>query len=218
MRPTAVIDRLLKERDLLTHPFYTAWSRGEVPMDTLRGYAQQYYHFEANFPRYVAGTYARLESPGTRRLLLENLVDEEGRPPTHPELWADFARALGAPARPTRFAAPSLLTRRLLSTDERFTIRGTAPGGLGALYAYEAQFPRVAAEKSRGLREHYGLTAPAAHEFFRVHTLADVAHSAAERKALRATADASPSAGRAAVEGARASLAAWWGFLDQFTG
>ncbi len=218
MRPTATIDRLLRERDLLTHPFYTAWSRGEVPLETLRSYAQQYYHFEANFPRYVAGTYARLTTPEVRRTLLENLVDEEGRNPTHPELWVRFARALGAPALPSRFETPSLLTQRLLSTYERFTLRGSASAGLGALYAYEAQFPRVAAEKSRGLREHYGLTSRAAHEFFRVHTVADVAHSAAERKALAEAARKDPVAARDSVAGARASLHAWWRFLDQFTG
>jgi pyrroloquinoline-quinone synthase len=216
MRPTTVIDRLLKERDLLTHPFYTAWSKGEVPLATLRRYAQQYYHFEANFPRYVAGTYARLTDPAGRRLLLDNLVDEEGRSPTHPELWMDFARALGAPRRSDRFRQPSLLTQRLLSTYERFTLRGTAPAGLGALYAYEAQFPRVAAEKSRGLRQHYGLTDPAAHEFFRVHTVADVEHSAAERRAIDRAVARSPRAGRDAIEGATASLGAWWRFLDQF--
>lgn len=216
MRPTAIIDRLLRERALLTHPFYTAWSRGEVSLPTLRAYAQQYYHFEANFPRYVAGTYARLEAPEARRPLLENLVDEEGRSPTHPELWANFARELGAPARPSHYSTPSLLTQRLLATYERFTLRGSAAGGLGALYAYEAQFPKVAAEKSRGLRQHYGLTSRAAHEFFRVHTMADVAHAAAERRALAATTAASPAAGREAVRGARGSLDAWWRFLDQF--
>ena len=200
----------------MTHPFYTAWTKGEVPLDTLRSYAQQYYHFESNFPRYVAGTYARLEEPAARRLLLENLIDEEGRHPTHPELWMDFARALGAPRRPESFARPSLLTQRLLSTYERFTLRGSAAGGLGALYAYEAQFAKVAAEKSRGLREQYGITGRSAHEFFRVHTLADVAHSSAERRLLSREAEKTPETRRESVRGAKASLDSWWRFLDQF--
>lgn len=216
MRATDAIDRMLRERQLLTHPFYTAWTRGEVPLPTLREYAQQYYHFEANFPRFVAGTYAHLEDPRARRQLLQNLVDEEGNPPTHPELWMRFARGLGAPRRPEAFHQPSLLTRRLLSTYERFTLRGSAASGLGALYAYEAQFPRIAAEKSRGLRAHYGLTAPSVHEFFRVHTVADVAHSAAERRVLAEAAGRSATAARESISGARASLDAWWRFLDQF--
>ena len=49
------IDAKIQRRHLLQHPFYTAWSKGELPMETLQEYAGQYYHFESNFPRYVAG-------------------------------------------------------------------------------------------------------------------------------------------------------------------
>jgi pyrroloquinoline-quinone synthase len=207
------LDRLVRQRHLLRHPFYTAWSRGELPIETLQEYARQYYHFEVNFPRYVAGAYARVTDPRGRRVLLENLIDEEGRSPTHPELWLDFARAIGARPPPLRPAGP---TRHLLSVYERHALRGDAAGALGALYAYESQFPEVAAEKSRGLRAHYGIRSRAAHEFFRVHTFADVEHSAAERRLLRGLLRASPRSGREAERGLRDSLEAWWGFLDGF--
>jgi pyrroloquinoline-quinone synthase len=207
------LDQLVRRRHLLRHPFYTAWSRGELPIETLREYAGQYYHFEVNFPRFVAGAYARVTDPASRRVLLENLVDEEGRSPTHPELWLDFARAIGAPRTLPRPAGP---TRRLLSAYERHALGGSAPAALGALYAYESQFPEVAAEKSRGLRTHYGIRSKAAHEFFRVHTFADVEHSAAERRLLRDLLRSSPTAGRAAEKGLRDSLEAWWAFLDGF--
>jgi pyrroloquinoline-quinone synthase len=207
------LDALVRRRHLLTHPFYTAWSRGELSLDTLREYARQYYHFEVNFPRYVAGAYAQLTDPAGRKVLLETLVDEEGRSPTHPELWLDFARAIGARPPPQRPAGP---TRRLLSTYDRHAFGRGAPAALGALYAYESQFPEVAAEKSRGLRMHYGIRAKPAHEFFRVHTLADVEHSAAERRLLQRFLRTNPAEGRAAERGLRDSLNAWWGFLDGF--
>jgi pyrroloquinoline-quinone synthase len=207
------LDRLVQRRHLLHHPFYTAWSIGELPIETLREYAGQYYHFEVNFPRYVAGAYARIASPRQRRVLLDNLVDEEGRSPTHPELWRDFARAIGARAPPARPAGP---TRRLLDVYERHALGGSAPAALGALYAYESQFPEIAAEKSRGLRANYGIRSKAAHEFFRVHTFADVEHSAAERELLRSYISGNPTAGREAERGLRDSLEAWWGFLDGF--
>lgn len=207
------LDRLVRERHLLRHPFYTAWSNGELPIETLREYAGQYYHFEVNFPRFVAGAYSRITNPLRRRVLLENLVDEEGRSPTHPELWLDFARAIGAGRPPAR---PSRPTRRLLEAYERHALAGSAPAALGALYAYETQFPEVAAEKSRGLRAHYGVRSRAAHEFFRVHTFADVEHSAAERGLLREYLAGGPKAGRDAERGLRDSLDAWWGFLDGF--
>jgi len=207
------LDRRVRQRHLLRHPFYAAWSRGELPLATLQEYARQYYHFEVNFPRYVAGAYARVTNPRSRRFLLENLIDEEGRSPTHPELWLDFARAIGARTPPPRPAGP---TRRLLSVYERHALRGEAAGALGALYAYESQFPEVAAEKSRGLRANYGIRSKAAHEFFRVHTFADVEHSAAERRLLRDLLRTNPRAGPEAERGLRDSLEAWWSFLDGF--
>jgi pyrroloquinoline-quinone synthase len=207
------LDQLIRRRHLLQHPFYTAWSKGDLPIETLREYAGQYYHFEVNFPRYVAGAYSRIERPEDRRVLLENLVDEEGRSPTHPELWLDFARAIGARPPPPR---PSLPTRRLLAAYSRHALEGSAPAALGALYAYESQFPAVAAEKSRGLRAHYGIRSKSAHEFFRVHTFADVEHSAAERRLLTSYLRSGAAARRDAERGVRDSLEAWWGFLDGF--
>src|SRR5438552_18872526 len=40
--------------DLLSHPFYKAWSAGELSRDDLREYACQYYHHVAAFPTYLA--------------------------------------------------------------------------------------------------------------------------------------------------------------------
>ena len=208
------LDRLVARRHLLKHPFYTAWSEGSLPLETLRDYAVEYDHFESNFPRFVGAAYARLPRPTDRRVLLENLMDEEGRSPTHPELWADFARSIGV-RRLGR--APRPATTGLLRTYEKHTVEGTAASALGALYAYESQFPEVAREKSRGLRAHYGIRSRGAHEFFRVHSFADVAHSAAERAVLARLLRTDGNAGREAERGLRASLDAWWQFLDAFT-
>ncbi|MCI4343343.1 MAG: iron-containing redox enzyme family protein [Thermoplasmata archaeon] len=211
------IDAAIERRHLLKHPFYTAWSKGELPMETLREYAGQYFHFEANFPRYVAGAYARLQRPEDRRVLLENLTDEEGRSPTHPELWVDFARAVGARWNARRPPPPRPGALGLCRTYEALTMgRGSPAQALGALYAYERQFPAVAAEKSRGLRANYGLTSTPAHEFFRVHTTADVAHSAAERKILAHELRTEAPGDGGATEAVEKTLGAWWSFLDSF--
>ncbi len=211
----ATIDLLLRERHLLKHPFYLAWSRGELPIDTLRAYAGQYYHFESNFPRYVAAAYSQLRIPAERRVLLDNLVDEEGRDPTHPELWLDFAQGLGLSRRAARTARPTGPTRELLSTYERLTSAGPA-SALAALYSYESIFPEIAAEKSRGIRAMYGVRDPRAHEFFRVHTGADVDHSRAERRVLEAELGRSAPSRGVAMRAAKDAIGAWWSFLDGF--
>jgi pyrroloquinoline-quinone synthase len=210
------IDALVRRRHLLQHPFYRAWSEGRLDREILREYAEQYYWFESNFPRYVAATYARLASAADRRELLDNLVDEEGRSPTHPELWLDFLRSLHGPTRADRIRPPTAATRRLLRTYEREAFSTSPARGLGVLYAYEKQFPEVAAEKSRGLRAFYGIRSRGAHEFFRVHATADVAHSASERALLGRVLRGSPSAPREARAAVAAGLDAWWSFLDSF--
>jgi pyrroloquinoline-quinone synthase len=216
MMTVAHLDHLIRERHLLKHPFYVAWTHGDVTASTLRSYAGQYYQFESNFPRYVAATYAHLDNPASRQVLLENLIDEEGRSPTHPQLWVDFGRGLGMSAKAVRGSAPSSATRGLLHTYERHTLKGSAASGLGALYAYESIFPEVAAEKSRGLREQYGILDPASHEFFRVHTEADKEHAAAERRLLVEETARSHQAARQAELATRGTIAAWWAFLDSF--
>jgi pyrroloquinoline-quinone synthase len=213
--PVAPIDRLLRERHLLKHPFYVAWSKGELSRETLQRYAGQYYHFESNFPRYVGAAYALLRDAGERRVLLENLFDEEGRDPTHPELWLDFAEGIGLPRPAARTARAARPTRDLLDAYQRLTAADPA-SALAALYSYESIFPEIAAEKSRGLRAFYGIEAPAAHEFFRVHTGADVEHSAAERRLLERHLASAGAARARALRSARTAIDAWWSFLDGF--
>jgi pyrroloquinoline-quinone synthase len=211
------LEAIIRERHLLKHPFYVAWSMGEVERSTLQAYAGQYYQFERNFPRYVAGAYGRVEDPAGRRTLLENLVDEEGRDPTHPELWLRFAEAIGTSRTAVTRAQLRPETRALLTNYERYTLHGTAPEALSALYAYESIFPEVAAEKARGLRAYYGVKAARGLEFFRVHTEADVAHSRAERALLVRELKGHPTAMREAERATAATVGAWWRFLDAFT-
>ena len=44
------LDAIIDERSLLKHPFYQAWTAGTLPLESLREYAKQYFHFEAAFP------------------------------------------------------------------------------------------------------------------------------------------------------------------------
>lgn len=211
------IEAIIRERHLLKHPFYVAWSMGEVERSTLQAYAGQYYQFERNFPRYVAGAYGRIENPQARRTLLDNLVDEEGRDPTHPELWLRFGEAIGSSRRAVTKAKVRPETAALLANYERWTLEGNAPQALSALYAYESIFPEVAAEKARGLRAYYGVRAARGLEFFRVHTEADVEHSRAERAILASEIAKNPRGLKDAERATRATVGAWWKFLDSFT-
>src|SRR5256885_1737768 len=43
----------IARHDLLTHPFYQAWAKGELTREHLRNYAMQYFHHVAAFPDYL---------------------------------------------------------------------------------------------------------------------------------------------------------------------
>ncbi len=64
--------------DLLSHPFYRAWSAGELTRDDLREYARNYYHHVEAFPCYLAELALRLEEGELRRAVLANMCDEKG--------------------------------------------------------------------------------------------------------------------------------------------
>ena len=89
------IDNDIAAKHLLKHPFYLAWTRGELSKQALADYARQYYHHVAAFPTYLSSVHADCDDQDTRKQLLNNLIDEEAGSPNHPELWLRFAQGLG---------------------------------------------------------------------------------------------------------------------------
>ena len=71
------LDAIVAERSLLKHPFYQAWTAGTLPIENLRDYAKQYFHFEAALPTFLSAIHTRMEPGASRQSVLENLWDEE---------------------------------------------------------------------------------------------------------------------------------------------
>src|SRR5260370_36323185 len=72
--------------DLLCHPFYQAWSAGDLSREDLRQYARHYYHHVKAFPTHLAELSIRLEESEMRRAVLATLAAEKGRvAPADPE-------------------------------------------------------------------------------------------------------------------------------------
>ena len=209
----ATLDAMVAERSLLKHPFYQAWSAGELSLERLRNYAAQYYPHVHAFPRYLSALHSRCEDLETRQALLDNLIDEEQGPENHPELWLRFAEGLGASRDRVLAAPPSPATRKLVETFTRLAREGPIPSGLAALYAYEAQIPAVATTKIDGLKRFYGITDDRSLRFFTVHQQADVFHAETTARLLERHAGAAEQA-RHAFEAADAALDALWEMLD----
>jgi pyrroloquinoline-quinone synthase len=212
-RTSSLIDTKVATRGMLKHPFYQAWTEGRLPLDALRAYARQYFHHVEAFPRAVSAVHSACPDRDGRRMLAENLAEEEGieaGKQDHATLWLMFACGLGESEDGVRAQALNPETGALIDTFRRLSRRSYA-SGLGALYAYESQFPGVAKAKIEGLIDRYGIEDEPTLRFFRVHETADVEHSSV----CRALLDRLPEAQRAEAVAAGEELAgALWNFLS----
>jgi len=210
---SAAIDAAVSRRAMLSHPFYQAWTEGRLPLDTLRAYARQYFHHVEAFPRAVSAVHSACPDRDGRFMLAENLAEEEGLgagKDDHATLWMMFAEGLGETEDGVRAETLNPETQALIDTFRNLSRRSYA-AGLGALYAYESQFPDVAKAKIEGLVARYGIDQEATLAFFRVHEQADVEHSAVCRDLL----DRLPEGERAEAVAAGEELAgALWNFLS----
>jgi pyrroloquinoline-quinone synthase len=184
--PLETIDQQVSAKHLLTHPFYLAWTRGELSKAALADYAQQYYHHVAAFPTYLSAVHAHCDDQPTRRELLKNLIDEEAGSPNHPELWLKFAKGLGVTHDQVQQSEKQPETKNLIETFRSVCREQSTAEGLAALYAYESQIPAVCESKIDGLKKHYGFTDSEHYRYFSVHLEADREHAAAERSMLSA--------------------------------
>jgi pyrroloquinoline-quinone synthase len=207
------IDSEVAKRAMLSHPFYQAWTEGRLSLDTLRAYARQYFHHVEAFPRAVSAVHTACPDRDGRRMLAENLAEEEGieaGKQDHASLWLMFACGLGESEEGVRSQQLNPETRALIDTFRRLS-RQSYAAGIGALYAYESQFPGVATAKIEGLVDRYGISDEETLRFFRVHATADVEHSSVCRELL----DRLPEGEKAEAIAAGEELAgALWNFLS----
>jgi len=166
------------EPKLLSHPWYRKWECGELSVDSLRVYAGEYYWQVANFPRYLSRLHSQTEDLRERQVILGNLLDEENQDSPHPELWLDFAEALGLDRKAVQSHEAGPAVRELIAEFQSL-VASSREEGLGAILAYESQVPEVAKFKAQALRHHYfqGSDIAKGTQFFAVHQEADVWHT-----------------------------------------
>jgi pyrroloquinoline-quinone synthase len=214
----SLLDERIHQYDLLGHPFYKAWSAGELTRDDLREYAEDYYaHVEA-FPGYLAQLGVRLEEGELRRAVLANMTGEKGGEDSfgepersHSELWLDFVEGVGGSRVPKR--RPVGEVRKLISWFHRVASEGTPEEALAAFYTYESQVPRLAQEKDRVLRELYGADEKT-RGYFTLHATADVLHAQVWRTQLEKRVKANPETAKKALAAAESAAKALWTVLD----
>lgn len=208
MRLSQELKAIIDERHLLKHPFYKAWSEGQLSKDTLRSYAGQYFRQVSSFPRFLSSVHSHCPEISARKVLLQNLVDEEIHGTDHPELWMQFAEGLGATRHEVLNETELPETAAMVNKFEELASRDWKDG-LCALFAYEAQVPAVSKSKVEGLEKFYGVSDERTLEFFKAHMKYDVEHSDAVAALIDAHAEP-----EAAKKATREAADALWGFLD----
>jgi pyrroloquinoline-quinone synthase len=176
--------------NVLRHPFYTRWERGELTRTELAFYAGEYRH----------AVVALAEQAGAAGS--EHAAEES----EHIALWDDFAHELGAD-----------LDRE--PRPETLACVGSWTGGedrlerLAVLYAVESAQPDISRTKLAGLVAHYGVDAdgPAA-AYFTLHAERDAEHAEESSRALAA--EATEADVERVVAAAEAALRGNWRLLD----
>ncbi|MBA3365553.1 MAG: iron-containing redox enzyme family protein [Actinobacteria bacterium] len=189
-----------REWNVLTHPFYTRWERGELEPAELGFYAGQYRHAVCALAD--AATAAREGADGA---LQHELAEHAAEERMHVELWDDFTRAVGgeidSPARPETAECVSSWTAG------RDTLES-----LAVLHAIESAQPEISGTKLRGLVEHYGLEEGPATAYFALHAERDHAHAAHSRAVLEQRATDEDT--ERLVDAAERALRGNWRLLD----
>jgi pyrroloquinoline-quinone synthase len=185
MNVIAAIDAARERWNVLEHPFYVRWERGELTQEELARYAGEYRHAVVGLARSArtAGLHAEEEA-------------------SHIALWDDFASALGDGAGDEPLPETRCCASAWAAADDEL-------GAAAILYAIESGQPAISATKLRGLVEHYGFSkgSPGT-AYFEVHSELDHEHAAEARSRLEGSDDAR------LVGLAESALAGNWALLD----
>jgi pyrroloquinoline quinone (PQQ) biosynthesis protein C len=209
--------RAAQQAPMETHPFVRGVVDGSVSPQIVRNYATRVASLAAAFPRRIAAVLSICPHPEVRRVLLGNLLEEEGVVGIGPEhgitidearrhvtMAQRFARAAGGgealprPATGTRWFDDAIAAGEWLGAFAYFAI------------GFEANVPATFRLLTQGLVEHYGYS-PDELVFLTEHFTADERHGI-ESASLIARVATSAEERESALEGARHGGMAWWLF------
>ena len=206
-------DQDIAKYDLLKHPFYRAWSAGELTKEDLKFYAEQYFHQVSQFPTYLTSLHSRLPEGAMRRDVLANAYEEECDGIAHSDLWLRFTEGMGGGRLNPDEKTPIPEVSDLVKTFRALSKEAPVASAFGALFAYESQVPKIAAEKRNGLKRHYGADDRTC-SYFTLHEKADIHHASVWRKIISALVEQDDRHAAEAFEGISRAARALWSALD----
>lgn len=174
------IDSEVEKRSLLKHAFYQMWSEGKLTVDHLQGYSKEYFQLVKAVPGFVESIASAAADPALKVDIANNAREEA----EHIEPWVRFATALGVSRDDLAGhegaekinEAMALLQKLMGSSFEE---------AVAAMYAYEAELPKISRSKIDGLKKFYGMDSEDATKYFEIHEEADVRHAQVWREVLQ---------------------------------
>jgi pyrroloquinoline-quinone synthase len=171
------IDEMIETRSLLKHPFYQMWSDGKLSQDTLAGYSKEYFQLVKAVPSFMTPIIEQAPDSAISELIANQQEESD-----HVKLWIDFAGEIGVSE--DELIQYTGLTKTRKAVSDLNELMNTYEGGACAMYAFEKEIPKISQTKLDGLAKFYGITGDEATEYFKLHTEADIRHSASWRTIL----------------------------------
>ncbi len=171
------IDEMIETRSLLKHPFYQMWSDGKLSQDTLAGYSKEYFQLVKAVPSFMTPIIEKAPDSAISELIANQQEESD-----HVQLWIDFAGEIGVSE--GELIQYTGLTKTRKAVSDLNELMNTYEGGACAMYAFEKEIPKISQTKLDGLAKFYGITDDEATEYFKLHTEADIRHSALWRTIL----------------------------------
>jgi len=171
------IDEMIQERSLLKHPFYEMWSDGKLTQDSLAGYSKEYFQLVKAVPKFMTPIIEQAPKSVVKELVYNQQEESE-----HIQPWIKFSGALGISSQELEQYDGLEKTQQAVSQLD--SLMSDYDGGSCAMYAFEKEIPKISQTKLEGLAEFYGLTTEDATKYFKLHTEADIRHTAAWRNIL----------------------------------
>ena len=171
------IDQIIEERSLLKHPFYEMWSDGKLTQESLAGYSKEYFQLVKAVPEFMTPIIEK--APNS---VITELTENQQEESDHIKPWISFAGELGISEDEL---IPYLgLDKTKKAVSDLAELMNTFDGGSCAMYAFEKEIPKISQTKLDGLSEFYQIRSDNATEYFKLHTEADIRHTASWRNIL----------------------------------
>jgi pyrroloquinoline-quinone synthase len=187
----ADLQNTLQQRHPKLHPIRQLLLSGRLTKEQLQWWAKNQFHEFRNIHRFFGIRYQKCPVPELRRLLLENMVEEEGenlfggKYPSHRELWVQFAGGLDIPADEILNYEPLPGIRAALEMYVSLVQQSHWAVAIGTGLVFEGGGPKRMKEEREAIEKYYPWIPANTLDFFRAHEYHDEGHGDMVTKVIK---------------------------------